>query len=37
MKKTIYSLLAVTAFLFSSCEDFTEVQPKGKNLLTTTD
>lgn len=37
MKKTIYSLLAVTALLFSSCEDFTDVQPKGKNLLTTTD
>lgn len=37
MKKTIYSLLAITALLFSSCESFTELEPKGKNLLTTTD
>lgn len=37
MKKTIYSLLAVAALLFSSCESFTELEPKGKNLLTTTD
>lgn len=34
MKKTIYSLLAITALLFSSCESFTELEPKGKNLLT---
>jgi starch-binding outer membrane protein, SusD/RagB family len=33
MKKTIYSLLAITALLFSSCESFTELEPKGKNLL----
>lgn len=37
MKKTIYSLLAITALLFTSCESFTELEPKGKNLLTTTD
>lgn len=37
MKKTIYSLLAIAALLFSSCESFTELEPKGKNLLTTTD
>lgn len=37
MKKTIYSLLAVGALLFSSCESFTDLEPKGKNLLTTTD
>ena len=37
MKKTIYSLLAITALLFSSCESFTELEPKGKNLLTTID
>lgn len=37
MKKTIYSLLAVAALLLTSCEDFTDLQPKGKNLLTTTD
>lgn len=37
MKKTIYSLLAVAALLFSSCESFTELEPKGKNLLTSTD
>lgn len=37
MKITIYSLLAVAALQFSSCESFTELEPKGKNLLTTTD
>ena len=37
MKKIIYSLLAVAALTLSSCEDFTDLQPKGKNLLTTTD
>lgn len=37
MKKTIYSLLAIAALLFSSCESFTDLEPKGKNLLTTTD
>ena len=37
MKKTIYSILAAVALLLTSCEDFTDVQPKGKNLLSTTD
>ncbi len=37
MKKTIYSILAAAALLLTSCEDFTDVQPKGKNLLTTTE
>lgn len=37
MKKTLYSLLAVAALMFSSCESFTDLEPKGKNLLTTTD
>lgn len=37
MNKTIYSLLAVVALMFSSCESFTDLEPKGKNLLTTTD
>lgn len=29
--------MAAVVLLFSSCEDFTDVQPKGKNLLTTTE
>ena len=39
MKKTIYGTLlaAATLALTVSCEDFTDLQPKGKNLLTTTD
>lgn len=37
MKKTIYSLMAAAALLLTSCEDFTDLQPKGKNLLSTTD
>lgn len=37
MKNTIYSLLALAALTLASCEDFTDVQPKGKNLLATTD
>ncbi len=37
MKKTIYSILAAVTLLLTSCEDFTDVQPKGKNLLSTTD
>ena len=37
MKKYIYSILLGTALLTGSCSDFTEVQPKGKNLLSTTD
>lgn len=37
MKKVIYSLLFAVALLTSSCSKFTDVQPKGKNLLATTD
>lgn len=37
MKKTIYSLLAAAVLLLTSCESFTDLEPKGKNLLTTTD
>ena len=37
MKKVIYSILAFAALAMTSCESFTDVQPKGKNLLTTTD
>ncbi|MGN0281360.1 MAG: RagB/SusD family nutrient uptake outer membrane protein [Prevotella sp.] len=37
MKKTIYMTLAAASLTFASCEDFTDVQPKGKNLLSTTD
>lgn len=37
MKKTIYSLLAVAVLTMTSCESFTDLEPKGKNLLTTTD
>lgn len=33
MKKIIYSLLAVAALTLSSCEDFTDLQPKGKSTL----
>ena len=29
--------MAGAALTFTSCEDFTDVQPKGKNLLSTTD
>ncbi len=36
MKKSIYSLLFACAVLFSSCEAYTDIQPKGKNLLSTT-
>lgn len=36
MKKLIYSLLFTCAVIFSSCEDFTDIQPKGMNLLSTT-
>ncbi len=35
MKKVIYSLIA-GAMMLASCSDFTELQPKGKNLLSTT-
>jgi tetratricopeptide (TPR) repeat protein len=37
MKKLIYSLFFGVALLTGSCSDFTDVQPKGKNLLSTTD
>lgn len=36
MKKIIYSLLLGGVFLATSCEKFTDLQPKGKNLLSTT-
>ncbi len=37
MKKLIYNLMIAGALLFASCSDFTDIQPKGKNLLSTTD
>lgn len=37
MKKVIYSLLIGATILAASCSKFTDVQPKGKNLLATTD
>ncbi len=37
MKKIIYSLLFGVSLLTGSCSDFTDIQPKGKNLLATTD
>lgn len=37
MKKVIYSLLIGAALMSGSCSKFTDVQPKGKNLLSTTD
>lgn len=38
MKKIIYSLmLGSAALLTTACADFTEIQPKGENLLSTTD
>lgn len=36
MKKNIYGLLTVAMITLSACSDFTDLQPKGKNLLTTT-
>lgn len=36
MKKLIYSIFLAGACLFSSCESFTDIQPKGMNLLSTT-
>lgn len=36
MKRTIYYILSVVAIMLTSCEDFTDLQPKGKNLLTST-
>lgn len=35
MKRYIYSLLYSCAFLLSACSNFTDLQPKGTNLLTT--
>ncbi|MHC1780485.1 MAG: RagB/SusD family nutrient uptake outer membrane protein [Bacteroidales bacterium] len=37
MKKVIYSLLTGAILLTISCSKFTDIEPKGKNLLTTTD
>lgn len=37
MKKLIYALVLGGALMGSSCSDFTDIQPKGKNLLTTVD
>jgi len=37
MKKVIYSLLAGAILLTVSCSKFTDIEPKGKNLLSTTD
>lgn len=37
INKIFCAALAAAALSLSSCEDFTEVQPKGKNLLSTTD
>ncbi|MBQ8034179.1 MAG: RagB/SusD family nutrient uptake outer membrane protein [Bacteroidales bacterium] len=36
MKKVIYSLLFACAVMLSSCEAYTDIQPKGMNLLSTT-
>ncbi len=36
MKKLLYSIFLAGACLFSSCESFTDIQPKGMNLLSTT-
>ncbi len=37
MKKIIYSIALGVVLLTESCSDFTEIQPKGMNLLTTTE
>jgi len=38
MKKKIYSIaLGVAGLLMTSCADFTDIQPKGENLLSSTD
>ena len=37
ISKILYAAMAGAALTFTSCEDFTDVQPKGKNLLSTTD
>lgn len=36
-KHAIYGLMMCGALALSSCSDFTDIQPKGKNLLETTD
>lgn len=36
MRKLLYTLLVAGAVLFTSCESFTDIQPKGMNLLSTT-
>ncbi len=36
MKKILYSFIVLGSLLFTSCEEFTDLQPKGKNLLSTT-
>src|SRR5690606_7634593 len=33
MKKLSYILIITIAFMLSGCEKFTDIQPKGKNLL----
>ena len=37
INKILYAAMAGAALTFTSCEDFTDVQPKGKNQLSTTD
>jgi hypothetical protein len=37
MKKIIYTLFLGISIAANSCADFTELQPKGKNLLETAD
>lgn len=37
MNKIIYSILFGTVLLLGSCSGFTDIKPKGKNLLTTVD
>ncbi len=36
IKKSIYAGVAAAALLLTSCSDFTDIQPKGKNLLSST-
>lgn len=35
--KSVVSFLPVLSLLLASCSDFTDIKPKGKNLLSTTD
>ena len=37
MKKILHFLLTGVILLATSCAQFTDIQPKGKNLLSTTD